>query len=78
LQIVIPITSWQNTFQSDFWMIRLPSNSITGLNNESAANAFQVKSISEQRFATQIGRVSDQHLDDIVSAIALLIGFNPT
>jgi mRNA interferase MazF len=78
LQIVVPITSWQNVFRSDFWMIRLPADAMTGLTNESAANTFQVKSVSVQRFTNPIGRVSDQHLTDITSAIALLIGFNPT
>ena len=78
LHIVVPVTSWQNSFQTDFWMIRLPADSVTGLSNESAANAFQVKSVSVQRFVNPIGRVSDQHLHHITSVIALLIGFNPT
>jgi len=77
LQIVVPITTWQPRFQSEFWMIRLPADTTTGLKNESVANAFQVKSLSSQRFVTHIGQVTQPQLDDIVAAISVLIGFHP-
>lgn len=77
LQIVVPITTWQPRFQSEFWMIRLPADATTGLKSESAANTFQVKSLSAQRFVRQIGQVTPPQLEDIVAAITVLIGVRP-
>src|SRR5262245_26860888 len=54
LQIVVPITSWQARFARDFWMIYLATTPANRLNNESAANAFQVKSVSEDRFLSKM------------------------
>jgi mRNA interferase MazF len=45
LHIVVPITGWQSQFSRYFWMIRLIASSANGLAKESAADAFQVKSI---------------------------------
>jgi mRNA interferase MazF len=77
LQIVVPITSWQSKFENDFWMIHLPADATNGLDNDSAANAFQVKSVSEERFIRKIGILDDPTLDEITTAIALCIGYSP-
>lgn len=50
LHIVIPVTSWQPKFVNDFWMIHLLPTVSNGLGKESAANAFQIKSVSIDRF----------------------------
>jgi mRNA interferase MazF len=78
LQIVVPITSWQQKFQNDFWMIYLPVTPTNGLSNDSAANAFQIKSVSEDRFVRKIGLLDPAFVDDITTAIALCIGYNPS
>jgi mRNA interferase MazF len=58
-------------------MIRLPVSPTNGLDNESAVNAFQVKSISEERFVRKIGILDDMTMDEITTAIALCIGYSP-
>jgi mRNA interferase MazF len=78
LQIVVPITTWQAKFASDFWMVRIVPSTLNQLDNESAVNAFQIKSISEDRFVRKLGGLSQQQLDDIASAVAVCIGYNPT
>lgn len=78
LHIVVPITSWQEKFTQDFWMVRIGASSANGLDKESAANAFQIKSVSEERFAHTIGTLSEDQVDEIAAAIALCIGFNPS
>jgi len=77
LQVVVPITSWQPRFTSDFWMIPLVASPPNGLDKDSAANAFQVKSVSEDRFLKKLGIVTSDQLDEIVTAVALCIGFSP-
>jgi mRNA interferase MazF len=77
LRIVVPITSWQGKFASDFWMIQLMATPTNGLDNDSAANAFQVKSLSEERFVRQLGILTDDELEQIAAAIAVCIGYHP-
>lgn len=76
LRIVVPLTDWQAMFAQLPWFVRIPASSTTGLRNESGADAFQAKSISENRFVQRIGEVNDVQIDEIASAIALCGGVN--
>ena len=78
LHIVAPITGWQTAFDALFWMIRLSPTSSNGLSKESSADAFQVKSVSVNRFRRKLGSVTPDDLDDIAAAIAICIGYRPT
>jgi mRNA interferase MazF len=78
LRIVVPITSWQARFAKDFWMVEIIANTTNGLNNNSAANTFQIKSVSEQRFARKLGELTPAEMEEISAAVALCIGFEPT
>jgi mRNA interferase MazF len=77
LQIVVPITSWQARFAGDFWMVPILSTPTNGLDKDSAANAFQVKSVSEARFDRKLGTLTAAEMEDISAAIVLCIGFRP-
>lgn len=79
LVIVVPITSWQSRFQTNnyFWMVKIPADATNQLPNDSAANAFQVKSVSAQRFTTKIGILTTQQMDLIAATIAFCIGYKP-
>jgi mRNA interferase MazF len=75
LHIVIPITSWQPKFANNFWMIPLQPTKANGLDKESAANAFQIKSVSEDRFVNKVGVLALPELDAIAGAVVICIGF---
>jgi mRNA interferase MazF len=77
LRIVVPITAWQTRFARDFWMILLPATPANGLDKDSAANAYQLKSVSEDRFIRKIGVLTAGQMDEITEAIAVCIGYNP-
>jgi len=51
LLIVVPITKWQSHFKTNnyFGMVEVPKDNINNLTADSAANAFQVKSVSSKR-----------------------------
>jgi mRNA interferase MazF len=74
LQIVVPITGWQSQFSRYFWMVQLNADAVNGLSKDSAADAFQVKSVSVNRFQSKLGSVTTAHLNEISAAIALCIG----
>ncbi len=77
LQIVVPITNWQPQFSRYFWMVQLTPDAQNGLSKDSAADAFQVKSLSINRFHRKLGHVTTDQLDEISAAIALCVGYTP-
>lgn len=77
LQIVVPITGWQPQFSRYFWMVRLAANPQNGLSKNSAADAFQVKSVSVSRFQIKLGSVTAGQLHEISTAVVLCIGYTP-
>lgn len=77
LQIVVPITGWQLQFTRYFWMVQLIATDQNGLSKDSAADAFQVKSLSTNRFQRKLGSVTKDQLNEISTAIALCVGYSP-
>lgn len=74
LRVVVPITGWKDEFSSHLWFVKLTPGKQNGLSKPSAADAFQVKSISVDRFVSRRGAVAAAELEDIVAAIALVVG----
>jgi mRNA interferase MazF len=52
----------------------LPATPENGLAQDSAADAFQVKSVSEDRFVSRLGVLTDAQLDGIATAVANCVG----
>ena len=75
LCIVVPITGWDERYENLPWHTKLKATTDTGLEKESSADAFQVKSISTTRFVKKLGTVTAQQLENIVAGVALCIGF---
>ena len=74
LKIVVPITDWNPLFATFAWFVYLPPTLENGLNKDSGADAFQVKSLSETRFLTKLGKLLPEQLDDVAAAVAACIG----
>jgi mRNA interferase MazF len=58
-------------------MVQLAPSAANGLSKESAADAFQVKSVSTQRFIRRLGVLTNVEIHAIASAIAYCIGYRP-
>ena len=58
-------------------MVYLAPTRQNGLKKASGADAFQVKSVSVNRFVKKLGVATNDQIDEIVDAIALCIGYNP-
>lgn len=74
LRIVVPLTDWQPSFGAFPWFVFIAASQLSGLNKDSGADAFQVKSVSENRLLRQIGKVTDDQMEEIAAAIALCVG----
>lgn len=75
LHIVVPITDWKPLYSSFAWFVPLSPTAINGLTKDSGADAFQVKSLSRDRFVTKLGNVTAAETDRIAAAIALCVGY---
>ena len=74
LRIIVPITHWKPSYAMVPWLVYLKPNKTNGLTKDSAADAFQVKSVSLQRFENKIGTVTADQLEQISAAVALCVG----
>lgn len=73
LRIIVPVTGWDERYARFAWLVRLDPDAANGLTKTSAADAFQVRSVSLDRFAELLGRLSDEQAERIASAVALCV-----
>ncbi len=71
LRIVVPITAWKPKYTTVPWLVYVKPRKRNGLTKESAADCFQVKSVSVERFTKKLGEL---RADEISAAIALCVG----
>lgn len=75
LQIVVPITDWKSHYMNYPWMVNLKPTKANGLTKESGADAFQVKSLSNERLIECMGILEGSQVEDIAAAIAICVGY---
>lgn len=76
LKIIVPITGWNDAFSGVVWMVRLEPSPENNLSKPSAADTFQVRSISQQRLIRQLGTVSDETMRAITRALAIVLSID--
>jgi len=74
LRVIVPITDWKERYSVAPWMVAIPPDTLNGLAKTSAADAFQVRSVSQERFVQRIGTLSDIQISQILKAIQIVIG----
>ena len=74
LRVIVPLTDWKERYEIAPWMVRIDPGTTNGLQKASAADAFQIRSVSQTRFVNRIGRVSELQLLEILKAIQIVIG----
>ncbi|MFN3762210.1 MAG: type II toxin-antitoxin system PemK/MazF family toxin [Anaerolineae bacterium] len=73
LRVVVPITEWKDRYAVAPWMVRLEPDERNGLTKTSAADAFQVRSVARERLVRRLGRLSDEVMQEIAQALALVL-----
>jgi len=69
LRIIIPITDWKTAYFDAPWLVRLRPNQDNSLQKISAADCFQVRSVSENRFTRKIGTLANNEVSEIKTAL---------
>lgn len=73
LKIVVPITEWSSNYATLPWFVRLDPDAENGLQKPSAADVFQVRSVSDARLVRRLGHVSARHIEMIERALRLVL-----
>ncbi|MCB8760935.1 type II toxin-antitoxin system PemK/MazF family toxin [Planktothrix agardhii] len=73
LKVIVPITGWSDVFAKIPWMVRIEPTSENGLSKLSVADGFQVRSVSEQRLIKQVGTVSEETIQELGLALAVVL-----
>jgi mRNA interferase MazF len=76
LKVIVPITKWQDRYVGRDWMVRLEPSAENGLSKLSAADTFQMRSLSQVRFIRQLGTLSDTAMQEITAALAIILNIN--
>ena len=74
LKIITPITDWKDQYSNYPWMIKITPTDQNNLSKVSAADCFQVRSVSVQRFAAKVGNVETEIIANVQEAITKVIG----
>jgi len=70
LRVVVPLTG---SSTANYWMVPIPASALNGLEKDSTADAFQVRSVSLERFARKRGQLEADLLEQVVSAIGIVV-----
>jgi mRNA interferase MazF len=76
LRVVVPLTHWQDKFKEAPWLIRIEPTPEDGLDQISAADTFQVRSLSEERFYQKLGKMSSAQLQHISQSLKEVLGLS--
>ena len=74
LRVIVPLTDWKDRYSVAAWMVRVDPAKSNGLSKPSAADAFQIRSVAQERFVSCIGQVSEHNLAEILKAIRIVTG----
>jgi len=73
LKIIVPLTDWKEKYTIAPWMVYVKPDTLNNLSKESAADCFQIRSLSEERFIKKLGKISVSNLADIKDALSKVL-----
>ena len=76
LKVIVPLTDWKAHYSIAAWMVRIDPTPTNGLPKISAADCFQVRSVSQQRLSQRTGKVSDTQMEQIETALKAVLHLN--
>src|SRR3989304_1378828 len=69
LKVIVPFTEWKDRYDQAPWMVRADPDEQNGLSKPSAADALQIRSVSQQRLVQKLGAISSMQVAKIVQAV---------
>ncbi len=73
LRVVVPLTDWKDRYGVAPWMVRINASPENGLEKDSAADCFQVRSLSTSRLVRKLGILTVDEMTQIQDGIAVVL-----
>lgn len=73
LRVIVPLTEWKERFAVAPWLVRVEPDEENALEKTSAADAFQVRSVSQDRFVRLLGKLSEPAMQGVTRALATVL-----
>ncbi len=73
LKIIVPLTDWKDHYSVAKWMVEIKADNYNQLSKTSAADCFQIRSVSQDRFIKKIGNITLVHLMLIQNALGAVL-----
>jgi mRNA interferase MazF len=74
LRVIVPLTDWKERYTVAPWMVQILPDAQNGLSKPSAADAFQIRSVSQERFVQRLGALNRDQLQQVLRAVQIVIG----
>jgi mRNA interferase MazF len=69
ITIIVPLTTWQVAFANVWHIISVQAQRSSGLQVQSGASCYHLRSVSNTRFLRKLGSVSALELDEITACV---------
>ncbi|MEI7586359.1 type II toxin-antitoxin system PemK/MazF family toxin [Runella sp.] len=69
LKVIVPFTDWKDHYAIAPWMVKIIPSRMNGISKDSAADCFQVRSLSQDRFVKKLGTIDASQIEDIKEAL---------
>jgi mRNA interferase MazF len=73
LKIIVPFTEWKDRYARAPWMVKIEPDKQNCLTKLSAADALQIRSVSQQRLVQKVGALSSIQVAKIVQAVMITL-----
>jgi mRNA interferase MazF len=77
LAIVVPVTSWNPTWEDNPFFVLLDPSVKNGLKKKSVIDCFQIRAISHGRFLEKLGGITMDEISRIKKSLALILDLEP-
>ena len=77
LAIVVPVTGWRSRWEGNPFFLTLEPEPRHGLRKKSVVDCIQIQALSHRRFIRFLGSLSEEELDHLKSASALILDIEP-
>ena len=74
LRVIVPLTDWKERYAVAPWMVAILPDEQNGLDKPSSADAFQIRSMSQERFVQRVGMFNKEQMSQVLKAIKIVIG----
>lgn len=76
IKLIAPITTWNESFASKLWLVKIEPSETNGLTQQSVVDTLQIRCVDVQaRFMRKIGVLPSTIMEEIAASIAIIVEY---